>query len=371
MIYAELFDGSRAEQIRGSLRFLPDQKIEFSPLEQEQGGPYRWSGILGVERRGDLIELRLTPVKSNLPEAIIRFTGDEKVFREMESLVKRRGLEKGFHHVSRLPLIILLFLIPAIGSIVIGGYFYFVHNLHRVIPENLDTRLGKMAEAQITASYKVCEDPDLNRVLEKMVRDLTMKEDRFAYRVVILDSPGINAFAFPGGDIYFLGDLIASSSSPEEVAGVLAHEMAHVERRHGIQNVVRGLGYYYFTSLIIGAGFEGLEGVDLAETLSEVGGSLFLLKYSRDFEMEADAMGMERLQKSGYPVDGIVSFLERVKGQSVGGNYIPDWMKTHPGEDQRIDLLKEKTAKMEKAGSPIRLPSGIRWDRIKAGCQSN
>jgi predicted Zn-dependent protease len=160
-----------------------------------------------------------------------------------------------------------------------------------------------------------------------------------------MDSPVVNAFAAPGGYIFVTRGLLAAVNDEAELAGVLAHEIGHVTARHSARNysnsLLAGLGVQLGTAL---AGSYG----EVLGPLLEVGTGLLFLKYSRDDERQADALGVEYATKGGYDTNRMADFFvtlqrqETLEGQGGGG--VPEWFSTHPSPVDREAAVRTQTA---------------------------
>ena len=145
----------------------------------------------------------------------------------------------------------------------------------------------------------------------------------------------MNAFALPGGWLVINSGLIAQAESPDEVAGVVAHEMAHVMHRHGLKRVAHSLGVVAAVQLLIG----DLGG--LAASASQLATLAAVNDYSRDAEREADATGVALMHQAGADPYAMAVFFERLEEK---GNDIPDflsWVSTHPSHHERIENVSE------------------------------
>jgi predicted Zn-dependent protease len=169
------------------------------------------------------------------------------------------------------------------------------------------------------------------RKLEPHARDRDQ-----AFRVTALDDPAVNAFALPGGAIYVCSGLVAGSASPEEVAGVMAHEMAHVTLRHGLRNVARSASAALALQLLLGdaEGWVALAGSAAAMAAQN--------DYSRDQERAADEEGVRMLLASGIGTAGLVRVFERLGEEpeaAVASSL--SWFSTHPDLASRIEAIRE------------------------------
>lgn len=180
----------------------------------------------------------------------------------------------------------------------------------------------------------VCEEEAGRAALAALTQDLaTASASPYEFRVFVVDFDMTNAFALPGGAIVIFDGLIDFAETPEEVAGVLAHEMAHVMKRHGTEALLRSYGLQLLIESLTGSAGGGVAG-GLGETLLG-------LSYSRDAESEADRSGIELLQTAGLRADGLGRFFERI-GEGPGDMPAAlDILSTHPSDEDRARLADQ------------------------------
>ena len=229
--------------------------------------------------------------------------------------------------------------------------------LYRIMPYSMDEQLGGELVKLIDSEYEICKDEELNAFLTSSAKKLSLPGDYFAYQIKVIPSNKVNAFALPGGSIYFFSGLIEKSESPEEVIGVLAHEIGHIEKRHGMRSFGRGLGFTYLSTMVFGGGLEGAENL---ETLAELSNIFLLLDYSREQEKEADADALKRLNKAGISSHGIHDFMKRMSEKKEGLK-IASWLSTHPESDTRAEFFKVK-----RDSVPNQLVND--WTSLKSSC---
>jgi len=159
------------------------------------------------------------------------------------------------------------------------------------------------------------------------------------YRLTILDSPVLNAFALPGGYIYVTRGLLALVNSEAELAAVLGHEVAHVTARHGAHRHTQGIG-----AGIVAGVLAAVLNNEVANQLAELGWRAWLSKYNRTQEYEADKLGVETLYRAGYDAHGAAGFLASMgaygdlRAQLAGNQgQVPGWLASHPNTDDRVD----------------------------------
>jgi beta-barrel assembly-enhancing protease len=191
-----------------------------------------------------------------------------------------------------------------------------------------------------------------NRVLSQTNQTL------FDYHFSIVNSSAINAFATPGGYVYINKGLITMVENESELAGVMAHEIAHTTCRHIAQQIEKSTKVNMATlaALLAGVLLGGGVGTEAALGLSLATASTLQLKYSRENEEEADRVGMLSLTDAGYDGRGMLQLLKLMKNFEFYSNSIPSYFLTHPGTDDRIryiDGLLQTRYRQRGAGSII------------------
>jgi predicted Zn-dependent protease len=214
------------------------------------------------------------------------------------------------------------------------------------ISESEEYFIGRAVSAQIMARYKPLNDPGLNIYAQKVAQAVSLASDRPSiykgYHVQVLNSDEVNAFAAPGGFIFVTRGLLKRVKSEDELACVLAHEVAHVTKRHGLKTIQTSRLTSAFTILggevaknytpqqisQLTTAFEG--------AIDDVVNKLVVNGYSRDKEYEADHFGAEYAKNANYDPAALKAFLERVAKAETGGAPL---FKTHPAASKRVDEL--------------------------------
>lgn len=202
--------------------------------------------------------------------------------------------------------------------------------------ESQEIELGKQTDESVAAQYGLYGDAALQGTISKMGLAMAAKSQRpgLPWRFSVLDSPVVNAFAVPGGSVYVTRGILAMMSSEAELAAVLGHEIGHVNARHSMSQMSKqqaaqiGLA----AGSVISKKFAQYAG------LASAGLQVLFLKYSRDNENQADALGVGYSRATGYdPADMAVTFraLQRM-GDLSGGSSLPGFLSTHPLTADRI-----------------------------------
>ena len=221
------------------------------------------------------------------------------------------------------------------------------HSLAEKIPADWEVTLGEKVFDNAVSGKNVLEDADLLDQLEMLTGPLLVGIGDLEYDLHfhIIEDSSVNAFAIPGGNVVLHTGLLLAAEGPEEVAGVLAHEIAHVTERHGFRNIIGSAGLFMVVQLMIG---------DASGVLAVIAdNSAFLMnkKFSRDFEREADDKGWDYLVQAGIHPEGMVGFFrkmkeeeERIAEESPLGEIgeVMSLLSTHPATDERIAHLEGK-----------------------------
>jgi len=217
----------------------------------------------------------------------------------------------------------------------------FVDAVAAHVSPRLERQLGDSAFAQIATTTTLITDGSMHGALERIAARVT-PDSRHTYRFHLVDDDSVNAFALPGGIIVVHTGLIAATARPEELAGVLAHEIQHVELRHSLKAVLRAAGLSLLWSLIAG---------DVGSTLAgQAADQLLSLKFSRDAEREADAAGFDLLVERGIDPRGMVSFFATLARH--GDTAPPALLSTHPASEAREAALAAQVANLARTCCP-------------------
>ncbi|MDM8535569.1 M48 family metallopeptidase [Desulfobacterales bacterium HSG17] len=225
--------------------------------------------------------------------------------------------------------------------------------LAKRIPPSWEQKLGDAAFLQIKAEKGFVENDQAGQALKKIIEPLFSKipQERYGFKVHIARDPAVNAFALPGGIIVLNTGMITSAATPEEIAGVLAHEAAHVTLQHGTRQLIASVGIF----ALIQAFFGDVTG--LAAILVDNSALLLTRKYSRDYEQEADDIGWSYLENANINPQGMIDFFKLLlkkqnenkaeKAISKIGDSL-NFLSTHPTTTHRIEYLQNLLEKTDK-----------------------
>jgi beta-barrel assembly-enhancing protease len=224
-----------------------------------------------------------------------------------------------------------------------------------MVPNSVQEPVGaKMVE--ITAGQaQFCRDEKGLAALKHLAEELAAADESDVdYKIYVSSAEVVNAFAAPGGHIVLFRPIIDKADSPNEVAGVLAHEMGHVVEHHPAQGLVEAVGYGLFTLLVPGAGQDS----------AMLAHKLMSNKYSQGDELEADEVGVNMLNRAGIDSNGVVAFFKKLEAISGSTPSALEFLSTHPAEGRRIEALQNAI----KAGRPAL--DDEQWAALRQVCQS-
>jgi len=203
--------------------------------------------------------------------------------------------------------------------------------------------LGRELARQVEQESRLVGDPVINDYVNRVGQNIVRNSDaKLPFTIKVIDSDEINAFALPGGFFYVNTGLILAADDEAELAGVMAHEIAHVAARHGTEQVSRGqLWQYASIPLIFVSGGIGY-GIQQAATVLA---PLSFLKFSRAMEEEADYLGVQYLYKTGYDPNALVRFFEKLQAkEKAKPGSMASLFSTHPATGNRIRIVEETIA---------------------------
>ena len=306
-------------------RFWP-----FHDLRQTQG----W--LPGEQLR---IEVGDDPVQA----IVINETGLPEAIRSRGGVISRsiRGRTRTARMVSILAAI----------TVGLAALYYWLapivaDRIAMQVPASWEVSLGESAEAKLVPQFQQCGDSAgavaLRSVLDRLLA--AQPPSAYKFRIVALKDPSVNAFAAPGGLIAVNAGLLRDAQSPEEVAGVLAHEIQHVQLRHSTRAIFREVPMRFAIA--------ALSGGSGAETAANAVGTMGAVSYRRRDEREADLEGAKLLAAANVDAGPVANFMERLEKEEGGGGMIR-YLSTHPAPAERSAALRQLAATQRGKTEPI------------------
>ncbi|MDQ3798076.1 MAG: M48 family metalloprotease [Acidobacteriota bacterium] len=228
-----------------------------------------------------------------------------------------------------------------------------------------DVRLGRDAARQVEQQMPILNDAEATRYVQAVGQRLVnalppeFQQPQFQYSFQIVNARDINAFALPGGPMYVNRGMIEAARNEGEMAGVMAHEIAHVALRHATAqatkqsnplNKILGIG-----AVLGGAILGGQTGAVLGQQIYR---GVFVNPYSRDYETQADILGAHIMARAGYDPRDLANIFQTIAQQS-GGSRGPEWLSTHPDPGNRFNTINREASLLRVSPEPIKMTQGF------------
>ena len=223
-----------------------------------------------------------------------------------------------------------------------------------------DVKIGNDASRQVEQQFPILNDAQtreyVTRVGERLVAAIPaeFRQPAFDYRFDVVNARDINAFALPGGPMYVNRGMIEAAKNEGEMAGVMAHEISHVALRHATAqqtkvssplNQVLGIG-----AILGGAILGGQAGAQAGQIFA----AGYFLRYSRDYESQADILGARIMADAGYDPRDLANMFRTIANQSGGGRS-PEWLSSHPDPGNRFEKINREAQYLNVSSNPIKI----------------
>ena len=202
--------------------------------------------------------------------------------------------------------------------------------------EEKEIAMGRQLDAQVRQEMGLYENDELQRYVQDLGMQIAQRSERpnLPWSFAIVDSPAVNAFALPGGFIYVTRGILPYLDNEAQLVGVLGHEIGHVTARHSAAQYTRGMG----TSLGVLVGSIFVPEIAPFADLAEVGAGMVFMKFGRDDELQADALGAQYTAQGGWDPEQVPAFLTTLAriSEASDRNGVPNWLSTHPEPGARV-----------------------------------
>jgi Zn-dependent protease with chaperone function len=221
-----------------------------------------------------------------------------------------------------------------------------------------DVELGQKAAQQVRRQLPVLRDEPVDSFVDEIGERLVeavpaeYRHPEFRYSFEVVNARDINAFALPGGPMFINRGMIAAAKTEGEVASVMAHELSHVVLRHGTAQASKAQKYQFgeLAGQVLGAIVGGTAGAVIAQG-SQFGLGAAFLRFSRDYERQADLLGSQIMARAGYDPRDMASMFRTIAKQ--GGSRGPEWLSSHPNPGNRSEAI-EREAQLLQVEGPVR-----------------
>ena len=247
-----------------------------------------------------------------------------------------------------------LLLLSVLGAFVVWGVPALADRAALLFPQQYERQLGEQLYEQMIRAYEV--DEEKTAALSNYLEALKTQTD-YPITATVVSHDEVNAFAIPGGFVVVHEGILNKMERHEELAALLGHELAHVQKRHSLRAMTRSLSYYMLASLLFG----DVSGV--AAVIVDNASTLRNLEYSRSLEQEADQEGLELLRRNRLNPQGMVWLLERL--DSADDPEMLAFLSTHPNTKERISTIEQQIGGQGQESQPNpRLEQS--WQQLKA-----
>lgn len=203
--------------------------------------------------------------------------------------------------------------------------------------------IGREAQAQVRSQVPQVRDRAIASYVESIGRRLAAQANgpEYPYSFSVAEKSDLNAFALPGGPVWVHKGILQASQSEAQLAGVMAHEIAHVAQRHSAEQLTKATVANGLLGLLGGVLDGGGKGEAVARVGAGLGTQMMFLKFSRDHEREADRVGAEIMRRAGWDPQGMVEFFEILESQQRRApGSVATFLSTHPDPGSRADELR-------------------------------
>lgn len=227
-----------------------------------------------------------------------------------------------------------------------------------------DVKVGREAAQQVEQQFPILNDPVVTNYIQAVGNRLVAaipseyRQPEFEYRFKVVNARDINAFALPGGPMYVNRGMIQAARNEGEMAGVMAHEIAHIALRHGTaqaskqNNWENQLGTI---GLILGG---AILGGQTGAQLGALAATAWQTKYSRQYESQADILGSQILARAGYDPRDLANMFQTIQRQS-GGSRAPEFLSSHPNPQNRYETINREAGYLRVSNNPIKYTRGF------------
>lgn len=225
-----------------------------------------------------------------------------------------------------------------------------------LLPYTVDQTIGEAASEDLVGDRTVCTNPVLVEAVEAIVAQLAsgLEPEMQELHVTVIDDEQVNAFALPGGHMFVHTGILTAIESPEQLIGVLGHEVGHVVHRHGVKRLAQSLWVRFLLASVMGdiGGF--------GDVMASGAAGLLTMSWDRDQERESDRFGVTLMQQVGFNAEPVPSFFEALPDMGV-----PEWLSTHPNHEGRAGDLAEFVAELPERTEPREPPT---LEQLQASC---
>ena len=239
------------------------------------------------------------------------------------------------------------------AGVILGSAVLLMGAAPQLVSVNQEVQIGRQAQAEIRQQVPTVGDATVNRYVDSIGARLVRQASgpRYPYSFDVANFREINAFALPGGPVWIHRGALSAAQNESQIAGVLAHEIAHIAQRHAASQMTKGL----IANGLLGA-LGALVGNDRGGQIAQMAGGLaaqgYMLKFSRDHERQADEVGAQIMKRAGWNPSGMVEFLQILRAQAGRDpGSVQTFLSSHPAPGERVTRLQSTVARLGGGGT--------------------
>jgi predicted Zn-dependent protease len=218
----------------------------------------------------------------------------------------------------------------------------------KLVSVNDEIAIGRKAQQQVRQQVPALRDATVNRYIDGLGGRIAARADgpRYPYSFDVANKREINAFALPGGPIWIHRGLLDAAQNESQLAGVIAHEVAHIAHRHAAEQITKGTFANVGLGLLSAFLGDGT-GAQIAQLGAGLAANATMMKFSRDHEREADLKALRYMKSAGYDPRGMVDFLQvlrRRQGRDPGS--VQTFFSSHPAPGERVRRLQQEANRL-------------------------
>ncbi len=356
---AKFFDGTHAASYQVEITTLIDGvEIKYIDSEGAKRIFWKYTSIFVTEESSSNLHGVISYSES--PNARCEIL-DFSMFKAIQAKLPKKS-RKTFMVSATWKVIGFLLIISVATIVAIWSSMPFIaHHLAKDFPKDWEEAIGQYVVEQLVKEGSHCNSPSgikaLNSLVDKLV-EASGSNKEFDVKI-IREKDIMNAFAAPGGKIIIFSKMLDNANGPDEIAGVLGHEMSHVIKLHTTEGLIHNLGLLFVVNVLFAGAGE-------AANLAFVAQTLYQMDYSQDAESEADMMAVDILYKARIDREGLATFFEKLqKEEAKIGERISEYFSTHPATSKRIKRIRE----FDAVKNPAPSLSKKEWIALKNICK--
>lgn len=238
-------------------------------------------------------------------------------------------------------------------AVVVSSAFLLMGAGPQLVSVRQEVEIGRQAQAQVRRDVPAVSDSTVNRYVDGVGARLVRHAagPKYPYSFDVANFREINAFALPGGPVWLHRGALSAAQNESQVAGVLAHEIAHIAQRHAASQMSKGLIANGLLSLL-GAVVGNDRGGQVAQIAGGLAAQGYMLKFSRDDEREADEVGAQIMKRAGWNPAGMVEFMQILRAQAGRDpGSVQTFLSSHPAPGERVTRLQSTVKRLGAGGT--------------------